>query len=170
MQTFFSLVCAAGLVCAIVFGVKAFKKKQRNMLLPFAIAVVACLGAAALASPGDDAELSQPSPTPTETVTAAASPTPTPTPESTPTPEPEPTPEPTPESTPEPTPAPTPELTPEPTPAPTTIHGRPSTTTVYVSRSHKIHSVPDCSGMSRYTEMTLAEADARGYDYCDNCW
>ena len=51
-----------------------------------------------------------------------------------------------------------------------TIHGRPANTTVYVSRSGKIHTVSDCSGMTRYTEMSLSEADAKGYDYCENCW
>lgn len=52
----------------------------------------------------------------------------------------------------------------------TTIHGQPSDTIVYVSRSNKIHSVPDCSGMKKYTELTLGEADSHGYKYCDNCW
>lgn len=42
---------------------------------------------------------------------------------------------------------------------------------VYVStRSHTIHSIPDCSGMKNYTAMPQAEADARGYKYCSNCW
>lgn len=43
--------------------------------------------------------------------------------------------------------------------------------TVYVStRSHTIHSVHDCGGMKNYQEMTRAEADAKGYKYCTNCW
>ena len=106
-----------------------------------------------------------PSPAPTPT------PSPTPTPTPAPTPTPTPTPVPTPTPTPVPTPSPTPAPTPEPTPAVTTIHGLPSTTPVYVSRSGgKIHRIPDCSGMKYYREMTLGEADARGYSYCSNCW
>ena len=43
--------------------------------------------------------------------------------------------------------------------------------TVYVSnRSNTIHSIPDCSNMKNYREMTKSEADANGYDYCKNCW
>lgn len=97
--------------------------------------------------------------------------------EPTPTPEPtqEPTPEPTTEPTPVPTPAPTPAPTPDPTPAPTSepqpIRGRSPDTIVYVSnRSNTIHSVHDCSGMRHYREMTLYEADANGYNYCNDCW
>uniref|UniRef100_A0AAU8B5R4 Uncharacterized protein n=1 Tax=Dulem virus 33 TaxID=3145751 RepID=A0AAU8B5R4_9CAUD len=69
--------------------------------------------------------------------------------------------------------------TPEPSPSSdvpveateTIIHGKPSSTTVYVSdRSHTIHSVSDCSGMKNYTEMTLGDADSKGYNYCPNCW
>lgn len=45
------------------------------------------------------------------------------------------------------------------------------TDTVYVSkRSNTIHSVHDCGGMKNYREMTRAEADAKGYKYCPNCW
>lgn len=69
----------------------------------------------------------------------------------------------------EPTPV-TPITPPEDTSAGVVIHGRPASTTVYVSRSGKIHSVSDCSGMKNYTEMTLGEADGKGYDYCSNCW
>jgi hypothetical protein len=29
MQTFFSFACVVALICAIVFGIKAFKKKQK---------------------------------------------------------------------------------------------------------------------------------------------
>lgn len=80
-----------------------------------------------------------------------------------------------PEPTPEPTPEPEPEPTPEPEPEPpaqevTTIHGLPSNTTVYVSNSGKIHSISNCSGMKNYREMTLGEAEAKGYEYCKNCW
>lgn len=51
-----------------------------------------------------------------------------------------------------------------------TIRGRSSNTIVYVSNSGKIHSVSDCSGMKSYREMTLGTADAKGYEYCSNCW
>lgn len=51
------------------------------------------------------------------------------------------------------------------------IRGRPSNTEVYVSnRSNTIHSVSDCSGMKNYRTMTLGEADANGYIYCNDCW
>lgn len=107
-------------------------------------------------------ELSEPEATPAPT----PAPTPKPTPVSTPKPTPAPTPEPTPAPTPEPTPAPTP----EPPPA-QLIHGVSADTIVYVSNSSKtIHSVHDCSGMKNYREMTIAEADAKGYKYCPNCW
>lgn len=42
--------------------------------------------------------------------------------------------------------------------------------TVYVSRTGKIHSNPNCSGMKYYTEMTYDEAIASGYDLCKNCY
>lgn len=42
---------------------------------------------------------------------------------------------------------------------------------VYVSdRSNTIHSIPDCSGMVHYREMTRSKADGYGYEYCENCW
>lgn len=111
----------------------------------------------------------EPTPTPTPEPTPTPTPEPTPTPTPTPTPEPTPTPTPTPIPTPEPTPTPAPTPTPEPTPAP--IRGHSADTVVYVSqRSNTIHSIPDCSGMKRFREMTLGEADARGYKYCSNCW
>lgn len=69
------------------------------------------------------------------------------------------------------TPTPTPTPTPEPASTPTMIRGHSSDTIVYVSNSSStIHSVHDCSGMKNYREMTLGEADARGYKYCPNCW
>lgn len=70
-------------------------------------------------------------------------------------------------------PAPEPEPTPQPEPAPAVkaIHGVPADTVVYVSkRSHTIHKVHDCSGMKNYEEMTIEQAEAKGYDYCPNCW
>ena len=73
-------------------------------------------------------------------------------------------------TTPESTPGPTPERALEPAPD-TLIHGVPADTIVYVStRSNTIHSVHDCSGMKNYREMTIADADAKGYAYCSNCW
>lgn len=46
-----------------------------------------------------------------------------------------------------------------------------NTNTVYVSnRSNTIHSVSDCGGMKNYRVMSRAEADAKGYKYCPNCW
>ena len=87
---------------------------------------------------------------------------------------PETSPEPDLQSVPEPAPEPGAQPVPEPEPAPERgglIHGVPADTIVYVStRSHTIHSVHDCSGMKNYSEMTVAEAEAKGYDYCPNCW
>lgn len=115
-----------------------------------------------------------PSPAPSEEPEPSKEPSPAPSSEA-PSPTPEPSDEPveTPVPTPVPSPSPTLAPTPEPTPEPsqvTTIRGHSSDTVVYVSTSHKIHSVPDCSGMKKYTEMTLGEADSRGYEYCSNCW
>lgn len=64
---------------------------------------------------------------------------------------------------------------PAPTQAPSGNYGphrdRSPDTVVYVSnRSHTIHSVHDCSGMKNYKEMTIADAEAKGYEYCPNCW
>lgn len=181
MQTFFSFACVVALICAIVFGIKAFKKKQKQMIIPFVVALAACFGAAMIASPPDDTADTQepsevvineePSPSPSvvlsEVPEPSVEPSPSPTPESSE--EPEETPVPTPVPSPSPTLAPTPEPTPEPSQV-TAIRGHSSDTVVYVSTSHKIHSVPDCSGMKKYTEMTLGEADSRGYEYCSNCW
>lgn len=42
---------------------------------------------------------------------------------------------------------------------------------VYVSNnSDTIHSIPDCSGMVHYREMSRSEADSYEYEYCENCW
>lgn len=87
-------------------------------------------------------------------------------------PEPETTPEPDPETRADPAPEPVvePEIIPEPEPE-KTINGRSSNSIVYVSkRSNTIHSVNDCGGMKNYREMTIGEADGRGYKYCPNCW
>ena len=51
------------------------------------------------------------------------------------------------------------------------IHGLPPETPVYVSkRSSTIHLVSDCCNMKHYREMTLGEADAKGYDCCLHCF
>ena len=70
-----------------------------------------------------------------------------------------------------PTRAPTPEPTetPEPTATPHRIHGRDPQTEVYVSRQGVIHFRADCSGMKYYTAMSLEQADAAGYKYCEHC-
>ena len=42
--------------------------------------------------------------------------------------------------------------------------------TVYVSKSGgKIHSIPYCSGMKYYYEMSYSDAVNKGYDFCENC-
>lgn len=56
-----------------------------------------------------------------------------------------------------------------PTPTPYRIHGMDPQRTVYVSNSGVIHIENDCSGMKHYTEMTVEEADAAGYEYCSKC-
>lgn len=63
--------------------------------------------------------------------------------------------------------APTPR--PSPTATPYRIHGMDPARTVYVSQSGVIHIEKDCSGMKHYTEMSLEDADAAGYEYCSKC-
>ena len=41
---------------------------------------------------------------------------------------------------------------------------------VFVSNTGKYHITSDCSGMTEYTEMTLSEAKAAGYEPCGRCW
>lgn len=62
-----------------------------------------------------------------------------------------------------------PTVSPEPTATPYRIHGMDPQRTVYVSASGLIHLKNDCSGMKNYTEMTLEQADAAGYEYCERC-
>ena len=45
-----------------------------------------------------------------------------------------------------------------------------SGTTVYVSNSGKTHLKSSCSGMKNYTQMTLGQADAKGYSHCQKCF
>lgn len=58
---------------------------------------------------------------------------------------------------------------PVPTATPYRIHRMDPGRTVYVSSGGMIHVENDCSGMKHYTEMTLEEADAAGYEYCSKC-
>lgn len=45
------------------------------------------------------------------------------------------------------------------------------TVTVYVSKSgKKIHSIPNCSGMKNYWEMSYDDAVKAGYSFCKNCY
>ena len=80
--------------------------------------------------------------------------------------------EPAPEPEPEPEPAEEPAEEPEEmAEAAEEIHGLPPETPVYVSkRSSTIHLVSDCCNMKHYREMTLGEADAKGYDCCLHCF
>ena len=84
-------------------------------------------------------------------------------------PEPKPTPEPEPVRAAAPADTPEPVPTAEPTATPLRIHGKDPQTTVYVSKNNVIHFRPDCSGMKHYTEMTLQDADAAGYQICEHC-
>lgn len=94
--------------------------------------------------------------------------------------EPEPEPETEPVDTTEPEP-PAEELAPEPSGAGAETPQEPSSgqetepkdegPIVYVSDSGGlIHSISDCSKMKYYQEMTKADADSKGYEYCSNCW
>lgn len=87
--------------------------------------------------------------------------TPTPVPTNTPTPEPTATPTPTPTVTPVPTNTPIPTSTPE----------QESEEMVWVSGSgSKYHSNSSCSNMSAPTEITISDAESRGYEPCKKCY
>ena len=95
-------------------------------------------------------------------------PEPTATPEITASPAPEPTatPEPTAEPTPEPTATPEPTLSPEPTP-----EAEPGQALVWIPQSgSKYHSSPSCSNMKNPTQVTVEEAESRGYEPCKKCY
>lgn len=93
--------------------------------------------------------------------------TPTPEPTNTPTPEPTATPTPTPTVTPTPTITPIPTSTPTPEPTPEQV----SEEMVWVSGSGaKYHSNPSCSNMSAPTEITISDAESRGYEPCKKCY
>ena len=94
---------------------------------------------------------------------------------------PAPTPEPTPAPTPQPTPEPTPQSTPEPTPATVTVsvHGTgrdvtlPSGTLVWIpATGTKFHNKNNCGNMNpdKATQITVDEAQRRGYDACEKCY
>ena len=200
MQTFLALLFMAAFVCIIVFAIKAIRKKGTHSKLYLLISIVVCIASILFfPSEPDEAndydaitseqvetpESPSPSPKPEQTQTPVSTPTPEPAPTPTPTeppttpaptpkatPTPSPTSEPAPASTPTPasTPVPDPTPKPDPTPSSATVNGYSASMTVYVSNSGKIHSVHDCSGMTRYTEMTLGEATSKGYEFCSNCW
>lgn len=83
----------------------------------------------------------------------------------------EPTSEPTIEPTPEPTPEPTTEPTPEPTEQPAAVADV-KEEMVWIAGSgngEKYHSRSTCSGMKNPVEISLSEAQARGYGPCGRC-
>ena len=56
-----------------------------------------------------------------------------------------------------------------PTATPKRVLGYPADKIVYVSETGVIHTKKDCSGMKHFTEMTIEEADAAGYELCGRC-
>lgn len=124
-----------------------------------------------LPSSSPSAVIAMESPAPSATPT----PSPTPTPTATPTPTPSPTPTPTPEPTSTPTPAPEPAAEESATgaaggaAAQTEDHG----TMVWIAGSGngtKYHSYAGCSNMKNPVEISLADAEARGYEPCKKCY
>lgn len=52
-----------------------------------------------------------------------------------------------------------------------TIRGLAADAVVYVSEdADLIHSKSNCSGMKYYRAISIQQADASGYDYCEVCW
>lgn len=123
-----------------------------------------------------------PTPTPILQPTATPSPTPIPTPTATPTPEPTeaPTPIPTPEPTPVVTPEPVVTAAPEPASAVDNAAGGAAVvpqesqgTMVWIAGSGngtKYHSYSGCSNMKNPVEISLSDAQARGYTACKKCY
>lgn len=106
---------------------------------------------------------------PTEAPTEA--PTEIPTAEPTQAPTEAPTPQPTEAPTEAPTAAPTAEPTPKPTEAP--VAAEPQGAMVWIAGSGngtKYHSNPSCSNMKNPVEISLSEAQARGYGPCAKCY
>ena len=70
------------------------------------------------------------------------------------------------EPTPEPTATPEPTLSPEPTP-----EAEPGQALVWIPQSgSKYHSSPSCSNMKNPTQVTVEEAESRGYEPCKKCY
>ena len=86
--------------------------------------------------------------------------------EKTQTSEPTATPEITASPAPEPTATPEPTLSPEPTP-----EAEPGQALVWIPQSgSKYHSSPSCSNMKNPTQVTVEEAESRGYEPCKKCY
>lgn len=117
---------------------------------------------------------SQSSSVPESAIVAAApmsEPSAAPTVEPTAEPTPEPTAEPTPEPTAEPTPAPT--AAPTEAPAPQPAAAEPQGQMVWIASSgkgKKYHSDPTCSNMNNPLEISISDAQAKGYEPCKNCY
>lgn len=108
----------------------------------------------------DSAPTKVPAITATPTPELTVAPTETPVPTETPTPEPTATPIPT------ATPTPVPTATAEPI-VPVAENGP----TVWISGTgSKYHSNPNCSNMSSPTEISLSDAESRGYEPCKKCY
>lgn len=117
---------------------------------------------------------SQSSSVPESAIVAVAptqEPTAVPTAEPTAAPTPEPTAEPTPEPTAEPTPAPT--AAPTEAPAPQPAAAEPQGQMVWIASSGngtKYHNDPGCSNMKNPLEISITDAQARGYGPCKKCY
>lgn len=75
---------------------------------------------------------------------------------------------------PKPTPSPKPTLTPSPKPTPTPspdYNSGSSGTYVWIPQTGtKYHKTSSCSGMKNPTEITVSEAESRGYTPCKRCY
>ncbi len=77
----------------------------------------------------------------------------------------------TPTATPKPTATPIPTIIPTETPVPEPTSTPPSEEMVWVSGSgSKYHSNSSCSNMSVPTEITISDAESRGYEPCKKCY
>lgn len=173
METVFTVVCFIACVCAVVFGIKCFKHKRKQFLLPFVIAVVVCFGSA-LAVPQDDPAVvpDQPSAATTSepSITPEASPSATAEPSEEPSVGPSATPDPGPEETPSVAPSQAPSVDPEQAFRDSLRKYK------YVgsSESDRYH-VPICRWTSSINDGNLVhfdtaeEARAAGYSPCGSC-
>lgn len=136
--------------------------------------VLAFLITAATGGLDSSASSRQSSSVPESAIVAAApmsEPSADPTVEPTAEPTPEPTAEPTPEPTAEPTPAPT--AAPTEAPAPQPAAAEPQGQMVWIASSgkgKKYHSDPTCSNMNNPLEISISDAQAKGYEPCKNCY